>query len=237
MSELTKVFEGEDLRMLNKDEPLFALVDVCKILDIGNSTDVRNRLEDGVVTIEVMQDGLGRLQKTTLINEDGLYDVILDSRKVEARKFRKWITSEVLPSIRKTGSYQAEVLTEKEQLVASMKLTIETSEEVSEIKEDVKMLKDTMRISSREEGIIHGKANSTVVRSLGGKNSSAYKTMNRKAFSRFWSEFKRYFVVSKYGDIPKKEFENAVDWISSWLPDTTTRIEIRNANKQMSMDD
>ncbi|MBQ4403567.1 MAG: Bro-N domain-containing protein, partial [Selenomonadaceae bacterium] len=87
------------------DNPRFCLADVCKILEIGNPSDVKKRLDDGVVTIEVISDSLGRAQNATFVNEDGLYDVILDSRKPEAKKFRKWVTSEVLPSIRKHGVY------------------------------------------------------------------------------------------------------------------------------------
>lgn len=85
-------------------EPLFCLSDVCKVLEITNSTDVAKRLDKGVVSIYPLVTN-GGVQNTNFINEDGLYDVILDSRKPSARKFRKWITSEVLPSIRKTGSY------------------------------------------------------------------------------------------------------------------------------------
>lgn len=84
--------------------PRFCLSDVCKILEIGNPSQVKARLDDGVITNEILETAGGK-QKMTFINEDGLYDVILDSRKPNAKKFRKWITSEVLPSIRKTGSY------------------------------------------------------------------------------------------------------------------------------------
>lgn len=87
------------------ENPLFCLADVCKALEIGNPSDVKNRLSDGVVSIEVITDSLGRKQNAMFVNEDGLYDVILDSRKPEARRFRKWVTSEVLPSIRKYGVY------------------------------------------------------------------------------------------------------------------------------------
>lgn len=132
---------------------------------------------------------------------------------------------------------QPKVLSDKEQLIASMKLTLDTAEEVESIKEDVKMLKDTMRIDSREESIIQRKANRVVIESLGGKKSHAYKTMSRKAFSRFWGEFKRYFNVPRYGDIPKKEFDKALNFIEGWQPDTTTRMEIESANKQMSIND
>lgn len=95
---------GSVRTILKGDEPLFCLSDVCKILGLLQG-DVRKRLSDGVVTTQPIVDALGREQQANFVNEDGLYDVILDSRKPEARKFRKWITSDVLPSIRKNGGY------------------------------------------------------------------------------------------------------------------------------------
>ena len=86
------------------DNPKFCLADVCKSLEIGNPSDVKKRLGEEVVSIETLKTA-GGMQKLTFVNEDGLYDVILDSRKPEAKRFRKWITSEVLPSIRKHGAY------------------------------------------------------------------------------------------------------------------------------------
>lgn len=90
------------------ENPLFCLSDVCKALGL-NASHVRERLEDGVVSTDTITDNLGRTQVANFVNEDGLYDVILDSRKPEAKVFRKWVTSEVLPSIRKTGQYTASV--------------------------------------------------------------------------------------------------------------------------------
>ena len=104
-----KIFENAsfgEIRVAGTSEnPLFCLADVCKVLDLGNPSQVKTRLDDGVISNEVIPDSLGRQQEATFVNEDGLYDVILDSRKPQAKAFRKWITSEVLPSIRKTGSY------------------------------------------------------------------------------------------------------------------------------------
>lgn len=88
------------------DNPLFCLADVCKALGLTQG-HVRERISDGVVSTEPIMDALGRTQYANFVNEDGLYDVILDSRKPEAKAFRKWVTSEVLPSIRKTGGYIA----------------------------------------------------------------------------------------------------------------------------------
>lgn len=85
-------------------EPRFCLADVCK--DLGLSAKgVAQRLPDGVISNYPVADSLGRQQQMNFVNEDGLYDAIFESRKKEAKAFRKWVTSEVLPSIRKTGGY------------------------------------------------------------------------------------------------------------------------------------
>lgn len=98
-------FEEHDVGVLTREgEPWFVLPDVCDVLEITQSHHVARRLEDdekGRVTITT----LGGPQETTIINESGLYTLILTSRKAEAKRFRKWVTAEVLPSIRKTGSY------------------------------------------------------------------------------------------------------------------------------------
>lgn len=86
------------------ENPLFCLADICRVLDLQPSR-VKDRLEYGVISSNPISDSLGREQLANFVNEDGLYDVILDSRKPEAKKFRKWVTSEVLPSIRKSGGY------------------------------------------------------------------------------------------------------------------------------------
>lgn len=86
-------------------EPMFCLVDVCRVLDLSNPRQVRARLADAVISNYPIVDSLGREQNATFINEDALYDVIFDSRKPEARVFRKWVTSDVLPTLRKTGTY------------------------------------------------------------------------------------------------------------------------------------
>lgn len=99
-------FRGHQLRTINRyGEPWFVLKDVCDVLELSNPRMVKDRLSDDVSSTYPIPDALGRIQETTIINEDGLYDVILESRKPEAKAFRKWITSEVIPSIRKHGAY------------------------------------------------------------------------------------------------------------------------------------
>lgn len=106
MNQLQKLFnyQGAEIRIINvKNEPWFVLNDVSKVLDLSPRV-VKQRLDEDVCATYPLQTA-GGTQQMTVINEDGLYDVIIDSRKPEAKRFRKWVTSEVLPSIRKHGAY------------------------------------------------------------------------------------------------------------------------------------
>ena len=101
-----KVFENPifgQIRMVMVDgEPMFCLIDVCRALEIKNATDVAKRLDEDELTRLNLG---GRAGESNFITESGLYAVIVRSDKPNARKFRKWVTSEVLPTIRKTGGY------------------------------------------------------------------------------------------------------------------------------------
>ena len=105
MNEL-QIFKNEEfgsVRTITKDnEPMFCLSDICKALEIKNATDVAKRLDEDEVTRLNLGSQSG---ETNFVTESGLYAVILRSDKPNARKFRKWVTSEVLPSIRKYGTY------------------------------------------------------------------------------------------------------------------------------------
>lgn len=94
---------GEIRTTGTSENPLFCLSDVCSVLGLRQG-DVKQRLDKGVVSTQPLETA-GGIQQANFVNEDGLYDVILDSRKPQAKAFRKWVTSEVLPAIRKTGGY------------------------------------------------------------------------------------------------------------------------------------
>lgn len=99
-------YNGNEVRTIQKDgEPWWVLKDVCEVLDISQAVRVAERLDEDEVSQTHITDSLGRQQSTYIINESGLYNVILRSDKPEAKPFRKWVTSEVLPSIRKHGAY------------------------------------------------------------------------------------------------------------------------------------
>lgn len=99
-------FQQHSVRIIEREgRPWFVLKDVCEVLGDLAPRVVKQRLSDDVCSTYPIDDALGRPQDTTIVNEDGLYDVILESRKPEARVFRKWVTGDVLPSIRQHGAY------------------------------------------------------------------------------------------------------------------------------------
>ena len=98
---------GNNIRVMTDDqgEPLFVLKDVCDALRLGNTSRVADRLDSEDLTLSKVIDNRGVQQETFLVSEAGLYEVIIRSDKPEAKAFRHWVTSEVLPSIRKHGMY------------------------------------------------------------------------------------------------------------------------------------
>lgn len=138
------------------EEPLFCLADVCHAIGISNVGNVKNRLDEDDVRLADTTDSLGRVQQVNFVTESGLYDVIIRSDSEMAKPFRKWITSEVLPTIRKTGSYTimgkvphtfAEALRlaaeQQEQIEAQQKL-IEVQTPKAEFYDDVVESKDAL---------------------------------------------------------------------------------------------
>lgn len=99
-------YNTHQVRTVERDgEPWFVLKDVCEVLGIADHKVVARRLDEDEGCLIPLTDALGRSRETTVINESGLYNVILRSDKPEAKPFRRWVTSEVLPSIRRTGGY------------------------------------------------------------------------------------------------------------------------------------
>ena len=110
MNELMYSFRDNNVRVVMKDnEPWFAAKDVCEILELSNPTMAVNRLDED----ERAKFNLGRQGETNFISESGLYTFVLGSRKKEAKDFKRWITKEVIPSIRKRGVYATEDFTKK----------------------------------------------------------------------------------------------------------------------------
>lgn len=143
MNEL-KIFESQEFGQVRtvvlNEESMFCLMDICKALEISNPTMTASRLEEDEVT---KLDLGGRVGETNFITESGLYAVILRSDKPKAREFRKWVTSEVLPSIRQTGIYQKPT-SAIGQLQLQQQAILEVNEKVDEVKQDLENFKQSV---------------------------------------------------------------------------------------------
>lgn len=141
-------YEGTSVRTVpHGTETWWVLKDVCEVLSIGNSRDVTARLDDdekGVGTI----DTLGGKQEVTIISESGLYNVILLSRKPEAKAFKRWVTHEVLPSIRKTGLYATFEAAEK--LLSDPDFLIQALQELKSMRMQNNALAETVSIQNQQ---------------------------------------------------------------------------------------
>lgn len=125
-------------------EPWFVLKDVCDVLGISKYRDVVERLDEDERAL-VKVDTLGGVQNMIAVNESGLYNVILRSDKPEAKPFRKWVTSEVLPSIRKTGGYQTKTMTTAQMFAMQAQVNLEQEQRLAALESRAERNEQTMQ--------------------------------------------------------------------------------------------
>lgn len=129
-------FEDKTVRIVMSDdnEPLFVAADVCVVLDISNPSNAYARLDDDEKGIRLMDTPGGR-QQMVVVTESGLYNLMLKSAKPQAKAFKRWITHEVLPTIRKTGSYSVQNISPLQQLKAMVAFMEQTEARFTELHE------------------------------------------------------------------------------------------------------
>jgi|GEM_PF-3522116 len=210
------------------------MVDVCKVLDIQNPSKVAQRLDDD----ERTKLELGRQGETNFITESGLYAVILRSDKPNAKSFRRWVTSEVLPSIRKTGNYSAKPMTTEEKIKLLAQGNTELSERVDRVEDKIGSLENDMPLYGCEIDEVQKLVKRKVVSILGGKDSEAYadRSIRSQTFRDMYGQLKREFgCVSTYKSIKRRYIDDVQNFISSYSAPTALAEQISNANSQMNM--
>lgn len=226
---------GEIRTVIIDGEPWFCMTDICKALEISNTSQAKTRLNaDGVITNEVI-DSIGRKQNANFVNEPNMYKLIFQSRKESAERFTDWVTSEVLPSIRKTGSYQ-KPMTLEEQLQIVAKGTLEVKEEIRKVNEDLQEFKKDMPLLALECQKITKAKNQKVVPLLGGKDSPAYKdnSIRQQVYSDIDAQLRREFGVNTYKAIKRNQCDLAVKIINEYELPMYLKDQIDSSNAQIS---
>lgn len=231
-----QIFNNEEfgeIRTVTVDgEPMFCLIDVCKALELSNSRIVADRLDED----ERRKLDLPRQGETWFVTESGLYAVILRSDKPNAKKFRKWITAEVLPSIRKTGSYNRPMsLQEQLQIIAQG--TLELTGRVDHLQNDFEDFKNDMPILGVEEGKITLAVKKKGIEVLGGKTSNAYRnrSLRKRIYVDIHRQIKREFEVTTYKAIKRNQTDIALEIVKSYTPPYILAEEIKNENAQQRL--
>jgi prophage antirepressor-like protein len=218
--------EFGEIRTIEIDgKPYFVGTDVAKALGYNNPRDAVSRHCKGVVKRDTPTSS--GIQSMSYINEGDLYRLIMKSKLPSAEKFESWVMDEVLPTIRKTGSYQKPLTTvEQIQVIATGFLDHE---------ERLNRLENTMTIDYAQQESIRDLVSSVVIAHLGGKESNAYKEIGKKVFAECNRDIKTYFAVNARNNIPKLRFKESMEYVRNWHPCTNTVMMIRDCNAQMSI--
>ena len=171
-------------------EVWFIARDVAEALGYANASDAISKHVDREDKGIAKCDTLGGTQELTVLNESGLYSLILSSKLGSAKRFKRWVTSEVLPAIRKTGSY------EMSRLSKEMRAILNCDERIVIIDDRVTNLENCMTIDYGEQVVLGDEVNKAVLDALGGKYSNAYNEIGKKVFAECNRDLKHYFHVN-----------------------------------------
>ena len=238
MNEL-QIFNNEEFgnvrSLMIDNEPWLVGKDVATDLGYQNGSRDINRHVDEEDRRKVMVFDGKQNKETIVINESGLYALVFGSKLPSAKKFKHWVTSEVLPTLRKTGSYAKVPTDPRELLMLTIKAHEQTAQRVDVLEEKVSDLEKSTTIDSSQQYTLERIAKTTVISALGGIDSRAYQLMSRKLFSNIWRDYKKYFKLGSYRDTLKTDYENAKNYLESWSPAVNTSLKIKEYNSQLSM--
>lgn len=166
--------------------------------------------------------------KDDYIPESLFYRLGMKANNAVADKFQNWLAMDVIPSIRKTGSYQYKKMTPEEMMRVQLGMIDGHEERISR-------LENTMNIDYGQQRVLEKGVASVVIEALGGKDSNAYREIGKKVFAECNRDVKDYFHVNSRNNIPRVRFDDAVEYINNWTPCRNTVIEIQEYNAQITL--
>ncbi|MCM0577637.1 BRO family protein [Staphylococcus aureus] len=219
-------FEELPVRTLEVDgEPYFIGKDVADILGYTNS---RKALSDHVdeedkLTSRIVTSGQNR--NVTIINESGLYSLIFSSKLENAKRFKRWVTSEVLPTLRKTGAYQ--VPSDPMQALRLMfEATEQTKQEIKNVKDDVIDLKENQKLDAGDYNFLTRTINQRVAH-IQRLHAITNQKQRSELFRDINSEVKKMTGASSRTNVRQKHFNDVTEMIANWFPSQATLYRIK----------
>lgn len=247
MNEL-KIFNSEefgDIRTVTiNEEPWFVGKDVAEALGYSKARNaISAHISDEDKKDAPIQGTLGGTQNMTIINESGLYALIFGSKLESAKRFKRWVTSEVLPAIRRTGAYGLPQTTDGKIALLAKGYT-EMFQKVGEVSERVDRIENDMPLYGCESDELSAHVKRKVVNLLGGKQSEAYRDRNlrsklfRAVYTGISSEFGLLYESGRpksYKNLKRKYLYDAHEYIDTFQVPIYLQEMIDQANAQMRM--
>lgn len=224
-------FNNSKVRTFEKNsEVWFCLKDVCRILEIKNHKDVISRLNTkGVDSTDTLTKG--GMQKMNFINESNLYKVIFQSRKPQAEQFTEWVTGEVLPAIRKKGSYGLPQ-TPEEKIDLLLQASSNANKRVEEVEERVTHLEENRFLNPNEYGYLNTQVSSRIKDIKNIHQWQLNRKQNSELYRAIGREIKEITGVKCRSQIRYKDFDKVIDFVKAWEPSQATKVVI----SQLSME-
>lgn len=225
------IFEGHDMEVFEFDgQVLFNPKHVAEILGIADvKSSTRNFNSKQLIKVknsDVHNMHFRKLNNAgeNFLTESGVYKLIFRSHKPEAERFSDWVTDEVLPSIRKTGSYQKQ-LSPQEMMRIQLGM-------IDDHEDRIKNLEGNMVIDYGQQQTLRQHVNKAVLNALGGKDTEAYAYISKVVFAECNRDLQDRFKVNSRNNIPRKRYEEAIDYVDNWKPKTNTKLRIDEYNRQ-----
>ena len=215
-------FSGQDVRIITiNDEPWFVVADIAKVLGASNSRSLAQMVDEEDKGKQSLHSG----SDATIVNESGLYTILLRSNNPQAKPFRRWVTSEVLPTIRKNGAYNAKVPTTQRELVQlALSANEETNQRIDVIENKIHDIEENKLITTEDKGTIDSHVRKKVYQIC--KDLRLSQEAKSMLFKDLGSSIKQLFNVPNRGRIKDKDFMSALEFIESWEPSSVTKAKI-----------
>ncbi|HHC8616178.1 TPA: BRO family protein [Staphylococcus aureus] len=219
-------FEELPVRTLEVDgEPYFIGKDVADILGYANGRDALSKHVDAEDKLTSQIATAGQNRNVTIINESGLYSLIFSSKLENAKRFKRWVTSEVLPTLRKTGAYQ--VPSDPMQALRLMfEATEETKQEIKNVKDDVIDLKENQKLDAGDYNFLTRTINQRVAH-IQRLHAITNQKQRSELFRDINSEVKKMTGASSRTNVRQKHFNDVIEMIANWFLSQATLYRIK----------
>lgn len=234
---------GEIRTVIIGNQPWFVAMDIAEKLGYAQTANMLKQVdvEDKEKFAPSKTDDAfsNMTRQATIINESGLYSAIMGSKLPNAKKFKRWVTSEVLPQIRKTGSYDRNQLpqTTDGKIALLAQGHVELKEEINSVREDLEALKMDLPVLPIEADRITIAAKKRGVDVMGGKSSPAYndRGTRQRVYNSIYANLKYNFGVRSYKSIKRCQVDKAIEIINQYQPPFFLKEQINGLNAQQTL--